>query len=318
MNRVKQAVVAGCIGALTICCSVVNSNALRLGDSQEGDGNLAVSFTPTKTTVKVNEDVRFKVKGNKKFYLYLFSVGNDGTGSLLLPNDQQKSQIFKENQEYTVPDKNGAAFVADKPGTEEVIMVASTIKLEIDRGKYKSFGQFMVAKDEDIQAEIKALKLRAQEEKAQQVVQTAKIVVAGKPSAERGAQPGAGSAADDVAPFVACNKAVFKDGEKMLISYGANKAGYVYLWIADESGVHFLKKEKVDGERFNTAEGIAASPFGAQKLVAVYNAKGDLDEKAVNFAGIVDSKSSPEAEAKGVTLTAKPQNFAVYQLDISK
>ena len=55
------------------------------------DGDFQVNFEPVKTVFKTGESIRFKVKGSKTFYLYLFSIDSlQNRGYVLLPNLKQQ------------------------------------------------------------------------------------------------------------------------------------------------------------------------------------------------------------------------------------
>lgn len=305
MKKNKHNLIVGILTILVFCLGLVNVSQA----SNEVD--LKVSFIPVEAVVSVGEAIRFKVNGNKTFYLYLFSISENGEGYLLLPNKLQQYNVYEPNKDYLVPEKE-LEFFSDAPGIEEVIMVASTEKLELNQNNYKSVGQFYSAKSEVIRHDVKALRVRSQEKRAQQVIENVKIVVTG---AAEASSPTVSSAV----PFVVSDKHVYKNGEQINITYGADKSGFIYLWYVAEGGdPQFLAKNEVDGERFGRITGTAEAPFGNHLLVAVWNEKGDLEEDKVDLKGTYESLRKADADkiSKGISLGARPNSFAVYELTI--
>lgn len=303
--------------ALSFGMVMTSGAAVKVGNAEQetADGDFSVKFSAIKPVVKVDEKIRFKVEGSKKFYLYLFTVNEKDEGYVLLPNKKQQYNIYQAGKEYLVPEKN-IEFVADAPGVEEITMVASTKKLKLDEGQYKVSGQFFSAKSKVVENEVKSLRVRSKEKKAQYVVQTVKIVVTGKAASV--------APVGDAVPFVSCDKRAYKNGDELVITYGADKAGFIYLWsLVEGEKPTFLTKVKVDGEKLFKVDAVAEAPFGKQKLVAVWDKKGDLKEDKVNLSDVQFAKkrklkSKDTSEVKGLSLTKKPASIVVYEFTISK
>ncbi|MEW6267487.1 MAG: DUF4384 domain-containing protein [Thermodesulfobacteriota bacterium] len=263
-------------------------------------GDFKVVFTPLQDKFKVGERIDFQVRGNKDFFLYLFSVdAQRSKGYVLLPNKFQQNS-YKANREYRVPEPN-VEFFSRKPGLEKVIMIASTTKLNLDTAGYAKSGDFLSTAAADLETQVKALSLRPAQPGQQTLTQEFELVIAGpdrKPPAPA-AQAGSGATA-----FVSTDRTKYKVGERIKITYGADKAGFVYLFQVDPQGKKsLLKKQAVNGQGFLQETGQADAPAGRHAVIAVYDETGDLD------AG--------EMMSKGIRLfEEKPRPHAVYQLEI--
>ena len=96
---------------------------------------LEVRLKPSKSSYEVNETIKFQVKGNKQFYLYLFNIDlQTGQGVALLPNRLQTKQaiLYPGDEQWHNVLKSGIRFYSDKHGDERIIMVASERYLDID------------------------------------------------------------------------------------------------------------------------------------------------------------------------------------------
>lgn len=108
-----------------------------------------VQFITEATSYVTDEPIRFQIKANKRFYLYLFNVSPiTGEAVTLLPNRLQNNtqiQYDPDQHWHTVPNPT-LEFYSDRPGLERIIMVASTRYLDVDKLKHightKSAGDF--------------------------------------------------------------------------------------------------------------------------------------------------------------------------------
>lgn len=272
---------------VAISCFAASAFAgIRMG-SNSSSMPLEVSFKVVKPIVNVGDRVRFKVKGNKQFYLYLFTISDSGQAHVILPNKLQQYNIYKPGLDYIVPEKD-LEFYADAPGTEEVIMVATTKKLTVNTHRFKEAGQFYSASKEVVQAEVKELKVRSHKVKAQQVATNLRFTVVGRPQVT--SEPPA--EALPVVTEVSCDRSVYHDGENVIINYGADVSGYIYLWYRDGNNMpNFLKKEYVEGGHSKQLTAIAEAPYGKHTLYAVWSADGeaaskDLFDKNITAKGL--------------------------------
>jgi hypothetical protein len=292
------------------------------------DDALHVKFTPLKPEFEVNEPIRFKVKGNRTFYLYLFSIVEDSDeGYMILPNALQQYVKYKANREYIVPEKN-IEFYAEKPGTEKLIVVASTEKLPVKIEKFRKEGQLYAASAEFVEAEVKTLKIRQKRKEHNQVIQQLFLnvsdngvavstetaaVTASSPAATEAQPPAETQKKPRVATFVSSDKTEYKTGEVSVITYGADTAGYIYLFVIEPQGKQtLLKKSPVDGKSFLQVRGVMTPPEGTHRLLAVYDKQGDLPEAVFQL-------SQNASIEKGIELLDENQRpFAVYHLNVMK
>jgi hypothetical protein len=133
--------------------------------------NLNVNFKPGKEVYHVNEPIEFSVKGDRDFFLYLFSISPAGEAVLLIPGKEQEGNKYKANKTYRVPTDRKFEFYSDKPGREKIVMFASTKWINPETGSYKSKGSFLVSSEEQAEITVKGLQVRARAEKLGQNVQ---------------------------------------------------------------------------------------------------------------------------------------------------
>jgi|GEM_PF-3578625 len=110
---------------------------------------LQVDLSTEKSYYRVGEKIKFKVRGNRDFYLYLFDRdANSNKWLSILPNRYQTNRQIKYVGDYKpnlVPNR-GLEFFADHPGTERITMVASERYLDVDTmqriSQAKSIGSY--------------------------------------------------------------------------------------------------------------------------------------------------------------------------------
>lgn len=152
--------------------------------SVAGDGppvhvsdNLNIKFTPTQQTYRVNDGIEFTLKGDRDFFLYLFSINDNNEAILLIPGKTLKNNKYEAHKTYRVPTDKRFEFYSDKPGKERVIMFASTKWIDPKTSKYKAKGEFLVSTEEAAEVTIKGLRVRATNDKIGQNVQRVDINV---------------------------------------------------------------------------------------------------------------------------------------------
>lgn len=113
--------------------------------------SLQVRIQSEKGRYRAGEPIRFKVKGNKSFHLYIFNVDpKTGKALVVLPNRLQDTDRLKysKNSTHIVPNAN-LEFYSDRPGVEHIIFVASEKYLDLAKSmkdqKVKSMGSFPLA-----------------------------------------------------------------------------------------------------------------------------------------------------------------------------
>ena len=95
-------------------------------------GLLEMQFKSNKNTYRVGEPISFDIQASKAAYVYLYSTnGNDVT--LVFPNRFDTGNRVTANTSMNFPVQS--QFKADRPGIENVILVASTEKLSLGSEK---------------------------------------------------------------------------------------------------------------------------------------------------------------------------------------
>ena len=295
INRLKlgslRATVRGCTATML-------SSALLLGvvfsplQAQETDATekairvqsskqLKVDISTTKETYRVGEPIRFRVKGNQSFFLYMYTVDEDGEAVLLLPNAEQEGNKYPGKRSYMVPNK-GVEFAADESGKEEVILIASRKYISVDKDKFAKSASFFTGSAEDMESEFtsKGIVVRKPDSSNSKkrdgiVVKRMEISVKGKARNRYDADD-----SDDVpegTPFVSANKTRYETGNKVRLSYGADKSGYVHLYIVEPGGAYSrLQTKKVKADQAYYLNAVAEAPTGKHTVVAIYSDKVKL------------------------------------------
>ena len=93
-----------------------DSKAIRV-DAPENEP-LRVALEPVKESFEIDEPIRFKIRGNKTFYLYLFSVDDkSGDATLILPTREgQRHNKYPADTTLPVPNPDEPDFLSDEAG----------------------------------------------------------------------------------------------------------------------------------------------------------------------------------------------------------
>ena len=305
MERRKMlgVILAGVLG-LGSSLAAAQDKAIQVREAGEA---LKVSVEPTKPEYKVDEPIRFRVKGNDSFYLYVYSVdAATGNAWLLLPNKKSKDNRFEGGVAHAVPGRN-VEFVADKPGKEKVVVVASAKKLDIESAKFASEGDFSRASESDMEKsfESKGIRVRDREESASAdgvVVKRMEIaVVAGEERRREARAEGDGGVV-----FVTTARSSYSVGERVEVIYGADKAGWVHLYLVEPDGAYsLLKRGKVRGGEMLKVRATAEEPLGEHVLVTLLTKGEEVDERILDRVG--EGKDS----AKGLRVTGRGDEPAI-------
>ena len=108
----------------------------ELVESTPSYSNTIIYAKPAKRFFTVDEAIRLKLKLRKKSHLYIWTVGRDGRGYMILPNRFNGYNRFKKNYAYVFPERSlNYEFQSDRAGTEHVYILAtnkpiSTAKME--------------------------------------------------------------------------------------------------------------------------------------------------------------------------------------------
>ncbi len=114
---------------------------------------LQIEFKSEQASYQPDQPIRFQIKGNQRFFLYLFTISPDTVEAVsLLPNRIQTNAQIQYDPGYqwqTVPNSK-LEFFSDRSGYERIIMVASSRYLDVDQMKQrahtKSTGDFYTLK----------------------------------------------------------------------------------------------------------------------------------------------------------------------------
>ena len=271
------------------------------------DAPLKIEFEPLSPSFKVGESVRFRVKANKDFFLYLFSINREqGRAVLLIPSSMQEGNKYKADRTFVVPNPN-LEFVADKPGSEEVVMVGSTRYLTLNTKGYKKSGDFFTATPEFAESQIKSLRIRTTDKEEQPVVKELSVRITGKPHTV--------SVPTIEAPpmaFISCDREAYRMGDRVRVAFGADRPGWVHVYVLEPDGKSaLLKKQAVSGKEVYHMTAKAQSPMGSHALVAVFS-ETEAPDTTKSIPGL-----KGETETKGLSLVSEEQPpYAVYRFQI--
>lgn len=283
------------------------------GSSRNGDGRpLNVEFTPVKQVFKTGEAIRFNVKGSETFYLYLFSVDErNNKGYMILPNKKQQYIKYKAGRTYTVPEKY-IEFYSDSPGREKIIMLASTKKMDVRFDQYAKAGNILSANVDTVVQETKALGIRSRKAKAKHVTKELSLMITGD-GQHSGVVPPSHNGSDRAAPFVSTNKSSYRVGDPIRITFGADKPGYVHLYINEPGGRQaFLATKRVSGRDFHQVNATASRPGGAHQIIAVYDDNATPNKSWIHTLGTKEI-------SKDIHLAPDtPDAYAVYHFTIQE
>lgn len=251
---------------------------IRVQGVKEG---LSVSLKANKNSFKVGETIRFTVKGNKTFFLYLFSIDKKANqGVLILPNKLDKMNKYPAKRALIVPNAK-VEFVADKVGTERLIIIASTKYLDLKTKGYKKAGDFLVSDAATVDNQVKAIRIQAAPEKINKtknevIVKEISIKITGKKRA-------ATKSSKSPLVFVSTDRREYKEGDAVRMVFGADAKGYIHLYLKQPKGkTVLLKKVKVNGKSMYHQKAIAKAPLGKHELIIRYtkNGKDSLKNKS--------------------------------------
>ncbi|MEE9398026.1 MAG: DUF4384 domain-containing protein [Methylococcales bacterium] len=292
-----QRVRLGSIWFLFFLSLMLTSLSLRAQERHDGKtivvapvqsgSDLNVIFEPFKTNYRVQEPIRLRVKGNKTFFLYVYSIDDQsGEAVLLLPNRQQSGNKYPPGRFFTVPG-NAVEFYADRSGYERIVMIASTRYIDVERARYKNLGDFSATKSLDLENtfQSKGIYIRRtnrQRNRKEVVVKEANLTISGEsrrigdrlpPPAPR--QEGGYNAIT----FVSTARDRYYEGENFPVIFGSDQPGWVNVFVVEPDGRYsLLTREQVDGNRIYKVTAQSNPPYGTHQLVAIYSNNGVVDD----------------------------------------
>ncbi|MDE0206057.1 MAG: DUF4384 domain-containing protein [Candidatus Tectomicrobia bacterium] len=283
---------------------------------------LRVNLEPAQASFRVDEPIRFRIRGNKAFFLYLYSVDKDTDEvTLLLPTREgQRHNKYPANRTLMVPNEGQATFLADEPGRERLLMVASTTYLPVKSRWYRKGSDYYVGSTAELSQEFGAKNIRVEgpdktrDDKV--LVKTVMVRISGERT-DNGDQPAA-EAASHVWLTTKGNRTDYGIGDRIEAVFGADRDGWIHLYVVEPSGRHArLKSYEVRENRTYTARAVASDPAGKHALVAVYT---EDNQPSRSLAAGADMKalSLLDAAPKGVDLVEdEPKPMAVYRFRIT-
>ena len=283
---------------------------------------LRVKLEPVKASFKVDEPIRFNIRGNKPFFLYIYSVDKETDAvTLLLPTKKgQRHNKYPANRTLAVPNKGEIELLADEPGRERLLMVASTKYLPVKSKWYRKGADYYVGKTADFEKEFadKGIRVRGPDKTRDDKVLVKTVMVR-----IDGAQPGRGdspsAATNHVWLTTRGNQQDYAIGDPIEAVFGSGQDGWIHLYVMEPNGrYNRLKSYAVKENRTYTAKAMASDPAGKHALVAVYS-EDDGPAQAPSDSGVKAlSLLDADASSKGVELVEdKPKPMAVYRFRIS-
>ncbi len=278
---------------------------LRRGD-ESSSSSLRVRFEPVKDVFEVGEPLRFEIRGNKRFFLYLYTTDPDtGQTVLILPNQRQKTNQYEANRTYRVPNPN-VEFYGDEPGRERFTMLATTRYLEIDSARFSKSGDFLSGSTQDLEQEFesKGIHIRGPERDrrgSNRVVKDVAINIEGYSSGrrDRGIGRDDSGIASDANVFLSTEKENYAVGEQVRIVFGADREGWLHLYTTEPDGYRsLLTRKRVDANDLQHATARAQAPGGQHALIAVYTEDSSFDDS------LLDGMSEDKLAGKGLSLVS--------------
>lgn len=271
---------------------------------------LRVVLEPTKDSFKVGEPIRFHVRGNKTFYLYLFSIDDDGDATLVLPKREgQRHNKYPADTKLAVPNEDAPDLLADEPGRETLVMVASAKYLRWKSNWFGDGADSYVGKAE-FEEEFAAKGIRVGSGRdADDDVVTKRIALRIRGKDDRASE----RQTTNVWLTTKGNRAEYAMGERIDAVFGAGEDGWVQLYVVEPNGKYSrLKTYEVEKDTTYTMRAVAEDPAGKHAFVAVYTA----DEPGSASLGRDRDKSVLDAAPKGVRVEEDAGPLVVYRFRI--
>ena len=288
----------------------MESKAIRVDDSESEP--LRVALEPVQDSFKVDEPIRFRVHGNKTFYLYLFSIDDDGDATLILPKKEgQKHNKYPADTTLPVPNEDAPDFLADEPGRETLVMVASAKYLRWKSNWFQDGADSYVDKAE-FEKEFAAKGIRVGADKREDD----NVVVKRLAVRVRDKEDSAEQQTADVWLTTKGNRTEYAMGERIETVFGAGEDGWVQLYVVEPNGKYArLKTYEVEKDKAYTMRAVAEDPAGKHAFVAVYTE----DEPSGATLGGGRNKSVLDVAPKGVRVEEDTQGpMAVYRFRIEE
>jgi hypothetical protein len=244
------------------------------------DEEFRVDIESIESSYGVGEPIRFRVYGNRPFYLYLYNEDEESAGSIMiLPNRKQRKNHYRAHRSYIVPSRT-VEFVSDKPGRQRLVMIATEDDLSFDLDSHEASGDFSrtVADELDKWFVNKGVQIRRSAgggvEGKTVVVREFDILIEDDGWAR--------SLVETPVVFVSAASHRYVPGDRLTVLFGADRSGWVHLYAVEPGGsFDLLASRKVEADQVERLPVRIETPYGRHLLVAVYSTRPDINEDVV-------------------------------------
>lgn len=277
---------------------------------------LDIVLEPKKQSYKVNESIDFTIRGNKTFFLYLYTINHElNRAVLLIPGQVQKGNKYKANTTYTLPNKD-FEFYGDRPGVEDIVAFASTVYLDVDVNGYIKKEGFLTTTPEKADNQLKALGIRSKQKKAEYAVKHLKLNI--KDNALNSAlsdQYAPVVKRENNRPIIVLNSDArnYRTGDPVRIAYGADQDGWLFLYSYEANGkTSLLKKTNVTKNQLYSLKLMAVEPKGDQALIALFEKKQQKSFQKKSISDLFTENALDEKQGKGLQLAPNEPSLPVH------
>jgi hypothetical protein len=292
-----------------------SGKALTMGDSATATEKFKFNAEPLKKTYKINEPIRFRVNGDRDYYLYIYSQDEDGSAVQLFPNKKQKNNRFAADRTYVMPGRDSKPLTADKGNTtERVMVVASLKKLDFNYDSFESSGDYYAGKGDFLKNQFKSKDIRWGDSendsgdstsKRDSVTRTINLKINNQRYSETSRDDDSTQSTGPV--LLSANKKTYDVGDTMRIVYVAPVDGVVTLAYEYEDGSRqILQKTRAKAGELKNVKATAEAPGGKHTLLAWmgsgaprateadYYDEDDTNSKDIRVGGTSEGKISRE------------------------
>jgi hypothetical protein len=293
-----------------------SGKALTMGENQAVAEKFKFNAEPLKKTYKINEPIRLKLNGDKDYYLYLYSMNEDGDAVQLFPNKKQKNNHFVAGRTYVMPGGDSQVLRADKGNTTERLMVVASLKkLDFNYENFESSGDYYTGKGDFLKKQFMTKDIRwgdAASETGESasirdnVTRTLSLKISNQRYVETDRNDDVASV--DGVVLLSADKKIYNVGDSMRIMYGSSVDGVVTLAYEYEDGARqVLQKTKVKAGELKSIKAVAEAPGGKHTLLAWmgsgankvaeaddYYDEDDVGSKDIRLGGPVSGQPSKE------------------------
>ena len=301
---------------------------LFYADRSWADSKLQVSASPIKDNFSLSERVRFHVRGNQRFYLYLFAIDeNQDQATMILPNAIQKANQYEANITHLTPNPN-ISYYATTAGEQNYLLLASSHYIPWQLNQFTQKDHFYVGGlslvNKQIQRQLErngastrsgsvisiyssqfTANVKADNQNKEQISvnnQSAVVTAQANNPPQSKPKPNPTSTpqtkTDEFAElgqnktvFIKSDKMLYRVKDKIKLSFGADRDGWICVFIVSENGmISPLTELNVEAKTVHNLVLQAQNPKGKFQLIVAHH-----PEKLDNFDFLksLDIKSRP-------------------------